>query len=241
MLAGFVAQMIDGALGMAYGVSATTFLLTVGIPPAIASASVHASEIFTSGVSGLMHLRFRNVNSKLFKNLLLPGVIGAILGAYVLSSATESYLIIIKPLVALYTLFLGAVIIKKAIKKTTRRKPIKKLGVLATAGGFLDSVGGGGWGPIVSSSLIASGRSPLYTIGSVNLAEFFVSLASSLTFITLIGFNHWQVVAGLVLGGVVAAPIAAVLARKLPIKTMMILVGFIVIIVSLRNIITMLF
>lgn len=241
MLAGFIAQMIDGALGMAYGVSATTFLLTVGIPPAIASASVHASEIFTSGVSGLMHLRFRNVNSKLFKNLLLPGVLGAILGAYVLSSATEEYLIIIKPLVALYTLFLGGVIIKKAIKKTNRRKPIKKLGVLATAGGFLDSVGGGGWGPIVSSSLIASGRSPLYTIGSVNLAEFFVSLASSLTFITLIGFNHWQVVAGLVLGGVVAAPIAAVLARKLPIKTMMILVGVIVIVVSLRNIITMLF
>ncbi len=145
------------------------------------------------------------------------------------------------PLVALYTLFLGGVIIKKAIKKTTKRKPIRKLGILATFGGFLDSVGGGGWGPIVSSSLIASGRSPLYTIGSVNLAEFFVSLASSITFITLLGFNHWQVVAGLVLGGVVAAPIAAVLARKLPIKTMMILVGVIVIVVSLRNIITMIF
>jgi siroheme synthase-like protein len=240
MLAGFVAQMIDGALGMAYGVSATTFLLTVGVPPAFASASVHASEIFTSGVSGLMHLRFRNVNSKLFKNLLLPGIIGAILGAYVLTSA-EDYIYIIKPLVAAYTLVLGGIIIKKALKKTTKRKPIKKLGVLATAGGFLDSVGGGGWGPIVSSSLIASGRSPLYTIGSVNLAEFFVSLASSLTFITLIGFNHWQIVAGLVLGGVVAAPIAAILARKLPIKTMMILVGIIVIVVSLRNIITMLF
>ncbi|MDQ4140853.1 MAG: TSUP family transporter [Bacteroidota bacterium] len=240
MLAGFVAQMIDGALGMAYGVSATTFLLTVGVPPAFASASVHASEIFTSGVSGLMHLRFRNVNSKLFKNLLLPGVIGAILGAYILSSA-ENYLFIIKPLVAVYTLFLGGVIIKKALKKTTKRKPIRNLGILATAGGFLDSVGGGGWGPIVSSSLIASGRSPLYTIGSVNLAEFFVSLASSLTFFALIGFNHWQVIAGLVLGGMVAAPIAAILARKLPIKTMMILVGLIVIIVSLRNIITMLF
>ncbi|QNF32783.1 TSUP family transporter [Adhaeribacter swui] len=240
MLAGFVAQMIDGALGMAYGVSASTFLLTVGIPPAVASASVHASEIFTSGVSGLMHLRFRNVNSKLFKNLLLPGVLGAILGAYILSSA-EDYLYIIKPLVACYTLFLGGVIIKKAIKKTTKRKPVRKLGILATFGGFLDSVGGGGWGPIVSSSLIASGRSPLYTIGSVNLAEFFVSLASSITFITLLGFNHWQVVAGLVLGGVVAAPIAAVLARKLPIKAMMILVGLIVILVSLRNIITMIF
>lgn len=240
MLAGFVAQMIDGALGMAYGVSATTFLLSVGVPPAFASASVHASEIFTSGVSGLMHLRFRNVNGKLFRNLLLPGVLGAVLGAYALTAA-EDYIHIIKPLVASYTLVLGVIIIRKALKKRTKRKPIKRLGVLATAGGFLDSVGGGGWGPIVSSSLIARGRSPLYTIGSVNLAEFFVALASSVTFITLIGFHHWQVVAGLVLGGVVAAPIAAVLARKLPVKAMMILVGLIVITLSLRNIMTMLF
>lgn len=240
MLGGFIAQMIDGALGMAYGVSATTFLLSFGVSPAAASASVHASEIFTSGVSGLMHLRFGNVNNKLFKTLLLPGVLGAILGAYILSSA-EDYVHYIKPLVAVYTLVLGLVIIRKAIQKIKKKRRIRKMGLLAVTGGFLDSVGGGGWGPIVSSSLIASGRHPMYTIGSVNLTEFFVSFASSVTFITLIGLDHWQVVLGLVLGGMVAAPVAALIARRLPVKTMMILVGLIVVIVSLRNIYTSLF
>jgi uncharacterized membrane protein YfcA len=140
-----------------------------------------------------------------------------------------------------YTLVLGVIIIRKAIQKIKKKRRIRKMGVLALTGGFLDSVGGGGWGPIVSSSLIASGRHPMYTIGSVNLTEFFVSFASSVTFITLIGMNHWQVVLGLVLGGLVAAPIAALIARRLPVKTMMILVGLIVIIVSLRNIYTSLF
>ncbi len=240
VMGGFIAQMIDGALGMAYGVTASTFLLTLGIPPAAVSASVHTSEIFTSGVSGYMHLKFGNVNSKLFKKILIPGVIGAISGAYLVSSL-EQYIFIIKPLVAVYTLILGILIIQKALKKRVEKKPIKKIGWLAYAGGTLDSIGGGGWGPIVTSTLIARGRHPKYTIGSVNLAEFFVSLASSVTFITLIGFNHWQVVLGLILGGMVAAPIAASLSRRIPIKTMMIMVGTIVIIVSLRIIYMVLF
>ena len=233
LLGGFIAQMIDGALGMAYGVTATTFLLTLGIPPSVASASVHTSEIFTSGVSGYMHLKFGNVNSKLFKTLLIPGVIGAILGAYVLTSL-EEYIYIIKPFVAVYTLILGVLIIKKALKKRIEKRPFNKIGWLAMLGGSMDAIGGGGWGPIVSSTLIARGRHPKYTIGSVNLTEFFVSLASSVTFITLIGFSHWQVIVGLILGGMVAAPIAASLSRRLPIKTMMILVGIVVIVVSLR-------
>lgn len=233
VLGGFVAQMIDGALGMAYGVTASTFLLTVGVPPSAVSASVHTSEIFTSGVSGYMHLKFGNVNSKLFKKILFPGVLGAIVGAYALSSL-EKYIYIIKPLVAIYTLILGILIIQKALKKRVEKKPIKKIGWLAMAGGTLDSIGGGGWGPIVTSTLIARGRHPKYTIGSVNLAEFFVSLASSVTFISIIGFSHWQVVLGLILGGMVSAPIAATLSRRLPIKTMMIMVGTIVIIVSVR-------
>lgn len=233
LLGGFIAQMIDGALGMAYGVTATTFLLTLGIPPSVASASVHTSEIFTSGVSGYMHLKFGNVNSKLFKTLLIPGVIGAILGAYVLTSL-EEYIYIIKPFVAVYTLILGVLIIKKALKKRIEKRPFTKIGWLAMLGGSMDAIGGGGWGPIVSSTLIARGRHPKYTIGSVNLTEFFVSLASSVTFITLIGFSHWQVIVGLILGGMVAAPIAASLSRRLPIKTMMILVGIVVIVVSLR-------
>ncbi|MCF0052203.1 sulfite exporter TauE/SafE family protein [Dyadobacter chenwenxiniae] len=233
VLGGFVAQMIDGALGMAYGVTAATFLLTLGVPPSAVSASVHTSEIFTSGVSGYMHLKFGNVNSKLFKKILFPGVLGAITGAYLLSSF-EKYIYVIKPLVAVYTLILGILIIQKALKKRVEKKPMTKIGWLAMAGGTLDSIGGGGWGPIVTSTLIARGRHPKYTIGSVNLAEFFVSLASSVTFISIIGFSHWQVVLGLILGGMVAAPIAANLSRRLPIKTMMIMVGTVIIIVSLR-------
>jgi len=233
---GFIAQMIDGALGMAYGVTATTFLLSVGITPAAASASVHASEVFTSGVSGYMHLKFGNVNSKLFKTLVIPGIIGAILGAYVLSSL-EEYSTYIKPIVSIYTLFLGVIIIRKALIKRMEKRQLKRVGLLALFGGYLDSIGGGGWGPIVSSTLIASGRHPKYTIGSVNLTEFFVSLASSITFFTVIGLGYWQVIIGLILGGVVAAPIAAKLANKLPVKSMMILVGMVIIIVSLRQII----
>jgi len=234
ILAGFVAQMIDGALGMAYGITATTFLLGFGVPPAASSASVHASEVFTSGVSGLMHLKFGNVNTKLFKKLLIPGVIGAILGAYILSSF-ENYNYIIKPIVSVYTLILGLIIIFKALKKDKIRQKIKHIFPLATIGGFLDSIGGGGWGPIVSSTLIARGRNPRYTIGSVNLAEFFITLASSLTFITLIGLDHWIIVIGLILGGVIAAPIAAYLANKIPTKSIMILVGIVVIITSLKR------
>lgn len=236
ILGGFIAQMIDGALGMAYGVTATTFLMSVGITPAAASASVHASEVFTSGVSGYMHLKFGNVNSKLFRTLVIPGIIGAILGAYVLSSL-EDYSGYIKPIVSIYTLFLGAIIIRKALIKRQEKRQLKRVGWLALFGGYLDSIGGGGWGPIVSSTLIASGRHPKYTIGSVNLTEFFVSLASSLTFFTVIGLGYWQVIVGLILGGVVAAPIAARLANKLPVKSMMILVGIVIIVVSLRQIV----
>ena len=233
MLGGFIAQMIDGALGMAYGVSATTFLLSFGVSPAVASMSVHASEIFTSGVSGLMHLKFGNVNSKLFKVIVLPGVIGSIIGAYILTEF-ESYNSIIKPIVGGYTLILGVVIIMKVIRKHQKRKQLKRVGWLATAGGFLDAIGGGGWGPVVSSTLIASGKNPRLVIGSVNLAEFFVSLASSFTFFTLIGGSGWQTILGLILGGVVAAPIAVHLSKKLNVKAMMIFVGIVVIIVSLR-------
>ena len=235
ILAGFVAQLIDGALGMAYGVTATSFLLSFGMSPAVSSASVHASEVFTSGVSGLMHLKFGNVNSKLFKNLLIPGVIGAILGAYLLTSL-EDYNQYIMPIVSAYTLILGIIIIRKALQKKRSRKKVKRLFPLAATGGFLDSIGGGGWGPIVSSTLIANGKNPRYTIGSVNLAEFFVALASSFTFIATIGFTHWSVILGLIIGGVIAAPIGAFMANKIPTKPMMLFVGILIIITSLKRI-----
>ncbi|MFN6201195.1 MAG: sulfite exporter TauE/SafE family protein [Acidobacteriota bacterium] len=234
ILAGFTAQMIDGALGMAYGVTATSFLLSVGVPPAASSASVHASEVVTSGVSGLMHLKFRNVNTKLFRNLLLPGILGAILGAYVLSTF-EHYNYIVKPIISIYTMFLGLLIIFKALRKDRIREKIKRVFPLAAIGGFLDSIGGGGWGPIVSSTLIAGGRNAKYSIGSANLTEFFVSLASSITFFTLIGLTHLYIIAGLIIGGVIAAPIAAFLANKLPTRMTMLLVGIVVIVVSLKR------
>jgi uncharacterized membrane protein YfcA len=208
--------------------------LSFGISPAASSASVHASEVFTSGVSGLMHLKFGNVNTKLFKSLLIPGVIGAILGAYILSSFSH-YNYIIKPLVSGYTLILGLIIIFKALKKDNIRQKIKRIFPLALIGGFLDSIGGGGWGPIVSSTLIARGKNPRYTIGSVNLAEFFITLASSLTFITIIGLTHWAIILGLIIGGVIAAPIAAYIANRIPTKSIMILVGIVVIITSLKR------
>jgi hypothetical protein len=240
VLGGFIAQLIDGALGMAYGVSATTFLLSIGVSPAVASMSVHTSEIFTSGVSGFMHLRFGNVNSRLFKSLVLPGVIGAIIGAYFLTSL-ENYSDYIKPIVSAYTLFLGVLIIVKVVKKNTKRKKVSKAGWLAVTGGFLDSIGGGGWGPVVSSTLIARGKHPRMIIGSVNLAEFFVSLASSFTFFSLIGTSIWQPIVGLIIGGVCAAPIAAYFSSRMNIKPMMIFVGIVVVVVSLKNIISIFF
>lgn len=233
VIAGFIAQLIDGALGMAYGVSASTFLLSFGVPPAAASASIHTSEIFTSGVSGLMHLKFQNVNKKLFRTLLLPGVLGAIGGALTLS-LLEEYNYILKPAIAAYTLYLGVIILKKAFGKRRKKIKTRHIPKLASFGGFMDSIGGGGWGPIVSSTLIAGGRHPRYTIGSVNLTEFFVALASSLTFFSIIGISHWAVIAGLILGGIIAAPIAAVLSRNLPVKTMMIIVGILVILLSMK-------
>jgi uncharacterized membrane protein YfcA len=233
VLGGFIAQMIDGALGMAYGVSASTFLMSFGISPAVASASIHTSEIFTSGVSGLMHLKFQNVNKKLFQTLLLPGILGAIVGAYLLSEL-EDYNYILRPIVAIYTFVLGLIIIVKAIWQQQAKLKTNRIPLLASLGGLMDSIGGGGWGPIVSSTLIAGGRSPRYTVGSVNAAEFFVALSSSLTFFLLIGISHLQVILGLIVGGIIAAPIAASITRKLPVKSMMIIVGVTVMLVSLR-------
>ncbi len=236
VLGGFIAQMIDGSLGMAYGVSASTFLMSFGVSPAAASASIHASEIFTSGVSGLSHLKFQNVNKKLFKSLLIPGILGAVTGAYLLSSF-EAYNYILRPIVATYTLILGVIIIIKAVKVVKNKRKTKNVPALAAFGGFMDSIGGGGWGPIVATTLIARGRNPRYTIGSVNLAEFFISFSSSITFFVAIGIGYFQIIAGLILGGVIAAPIAAHLTRKLHVRKMMVVVGVVVILVSIRLIV----
>ena len=231
---GFVAQLIDGMLGMGYGVVSAISLMSLGLSPASVSASIHTAEMFASGASGYNHYRFGNVNKRLFKVLLLPGVAGSISGALLLARFGERYANIIKPVLAVYLLVLGLRIISKAIsKQAQKRKKVKNAGWLAGAGGFLDSFGGGGWGPLVTSTLIANGRTPNYVIGTVSLVEFFVTFASALTFFSLMGFSNWQIVLGLIVGGVTAAPIAARLAGRLPTRWMFIGVGTMVVVWSL--------
>jgi siroheme synthase-like protein len=237
--AGFVFALIDGAIGMSYGVTSTTFSLSMGIPPASASMGVHLSEILSNGIAGWMHYRMGNVNWKLFKLLLIPGIIGAVLGAYILSSL-EHYSQYSKPVVSLYTLILGVVIFSKGLNLKRKRVggKIKRISFLGFGGGFIDAVGGGGWGSIVLSTLIAGGRSPRFSLGTVKLSRFFIALMSSLTFITMLNGAHWEAVAGLVLGSALASPIAAKISNKISTKAIMMSVAVIVILISLKSIIT---
>jgi len=234
VLAGFCAQLVDGAMGMGYGLTSTSLLMSMGVAPAAISGSVHTAEIFSSAASGYSHYRFGNVNKKLFRTLLVPGVLGAIGGAIALVWLGNKYGDYIKPVLATYCMLLGLRILRQAFRKEKKIKKVKRAGWLAGAGGFLDSFGGGGWGPLVTSTLIAKGRSPQYVIGSVSLSEFFVTLASAVAFFAMIGITHWQVIVGLMIGGVIAAPIAAKLSGKLPAKYMMMGVGLLVIVWSLR-------
>lgn len=232
---GFAAQMIDGALGMAYGVTATTVLMSLGTPPAVASAAVHAAEVFTTGASGLAHWRLGNVESRLLWRLALPGMLGGVLGAYVLTSLPGEAL---APWISGYLLIMGLVILWKALRRPPAApRPLRHVSLLGLGGGFLDAAGGGGWGPIVASSLLGGGGRPRTVIGSVNLAEFFVTLAISAAFVATIGLDLWLVIAGLVAGGIVAAPLSALLVRGLPDRTLMLLVGVLVVILSLRRIV----
>ena len=235
VLVGLGAQLVDGTLGMAYGVTSTSFLLSLGVPPAVSSTSVHVAEMFTTGASAISHFKFGNINKKLFRNLLIPGVLGSITGAYLLSDFIDGN--VIKPYISIYMIILGVIIIRKALQKNIVKQRTKRLGLLAVFGGFMDSIGGGGWGPIVTSSLLGRGRDPRYTIGSVNAAEFAVSFASGITFLLFEGVNSWQVVLGLIVGGTIASPLGAIFVNKVKRKPMMILVGTLVIIISLRTII----
>lgn len=231
---GFIAQLADGLLGMGYGVITQIFLMSTGIPLANISSSIHTAEVFTAGASGFSHYRFGNVNRRLFRALVMPGVLGAIAGALLLAWLGAKNANWVKPALAVYTLLLGFRILSRAFSGLRRKRRARRLGWLAGAGGFLDSFGGGGWGPLVTSTLIARGKTPQYVIGTVSLTEFFVTLASAITFFTMIGLTHWLVIAGLLIGGVLAAPFSARLAGKLPVKLMFKLVGFTVVIWSLR-------
>ncbi|MDO3625242.1 TSUP family transporter [Mucilaginibacter sp. BT774] len=235
--AGFVFAMIDGAIGMSYGVTSTTFSLSMGITPATASMGVHLSEILSNGIAGWMHYRMGNINWKLFKMLLIPGIIGAMLGATILSSL-EHYSAYTKPFVSLYTLILGIIIFRKGLKTGQKRTTakIKRIGLLGFGGGFIDAVGGGGWGSIVLSTLIAGGRHPRFSLGTVKLSRFFIALMSSLTFIWFLGSARWEAVSGLVIGSALASPIAAKISNKISAKAIMMAVAIIVILISIRAI-----
>jgi hypothetical protein len=231
---GFLAQVVDGALGMAYGVTATTFLLTAGATPAAASASVHIAEVFTTGLSGISHVKLGNVNKSLFVRLLVPGILGAVLGAVVVTQFDGK---VMKPFISAYLLLMGVYILRKAWRGRFQRKEPRHVGKLALVGGFVDAAGGGGWGPVVTSNLIGAGSDPRTTIGSVNFAEFFLTLSSATSFILLAGEpTTWAMVAGLVFGGMFAAPLAALLCKRLQPRTLMTTVGVLITLISAFNI-----
>ena len=234
--AGFVAQIIDGALGMAYGVSCSTMLLGIGVPPAVASASVHTAEVFTTGVSGLSHIFMRNIDKRLFFRLVFTGVAGAIIGAYLISNILDGK--VVKPYIAAYLLILGIYILIKSFKNLTAKASNWKYApFLGFIGAFFDSIGGGGWGPVVTSTLLSHGRHPKYIIGTVNTTEFFVTFASAGVFTWFMGLQNLPIIIGLVLGGIIASPFGALLVGKIKPKTLMIMVGCLIIFLSLRNLI----
>lgn len=240
IIVGFFAQLVDGALGLAYGVISMTVLLGIGVPPVAASASIHTAEVFTTAVSGASHVIYKNIDYRLFKRLVIPGILGSIVGALLLSKIPGDK---IKPFISGYLLIMGTLILFKAFREAdwiekvrslinkalSREKPshhLYRVAPLGFAGGFCDAVGGGGWGAIVSSSLLAQdANDPHYTVGTTNLAEFLIALSSSIVFFTAIGITHWKIIVGLIIGGVIAAPLAAFAVRYLPAKIVLTFAG----------------
>lgn len=233
LLVGVVAQGVDGALGMAYGVISTSVLLALGVPPATASASVHAAEVFTTAASASSHVWHRNVDWRLFLPLAIAGVIGGVLGAYVLAGIKGD---IIKPFIVAYLAFIGLWILWRAGHDVKpRRLPAWITAPVGMVGGFLDAIGGGGWGPTVSSTMVGAGQEPRRAIGTVNTAEFFLTVAISATFVWALVTGHWQdagaiqdhfsAVAGLVVGGLIAAPFAGYIVKKIPRRVLTYAVG----------------
>jgi uncharacterized membrane protein YfcA len=236
-LVGFAAQAVDGALGMAYGVISSTTLLAFGISPAHASAAVHAAELFTTAASGGAHLYHRNIDWKLFRRLAPFGILGGCLGTYVLTSIDTAS---IKPFIIGYLAFVGAWLVLRSFRRIpSRAVPLPVVPPLGAAGGFLDAVGGGGWGPIVTTGLLGAGGAPRYVIGTVNASEFLVTVSVSLSFLFALLTGHWQnagdltrnlaSVAGLIVGGVGAAPLAGYMVKVLSERTLLLIVGLLIV------------
>ncbi len=229
---GFVAQLVDGAVGMAFGVITNTLLVSIlGVPPAQASARVHLVEMFTTAASGISHIFHRNVDWKLFSRLAIPGVIGGILGAYTLANVNAE---VAKPFVMAYLSGIGVYLLYRSWGYKHEHRQPKVIAPLGLIGGFLDAAGGGGWGPVVTSNLLIQGTSPRLTVGTVNTTEFFLTVAVSITFITQIGFEAFTVATfGLLLGGIVAAPLGAILAKRIPPQRLLFIVGVVLTLTSM--------
>lgn len=236
---GFAAQLIDGALGMAYGVISTTLLVGIGLPPAAASAGVHTAEVFTTGASGISHALHRNVDWRLFARIVVPGVAGGVLGAYVLTRIDGETA---RPFVLAYLSLIGLYLLWRGLRHRAHEKKVKVVEPLALAGGFLDAAGGGGWGPVVTSNLLLQGGNPRKVIGTVNTAEFFLTVAVSATFIVSMGAAAFTVaVVGLLIGGVAAAPFGGYVAKKVSPKKLLIMVGLVLTATSLYGVYRSLF
>lgn len=228
---GFAAQVVDGALGMAFGIINSTLLVSfLGVPPAHASAMVHAVETFTTAASGASHVFHRNINWRLFTRLVIPGMIGGALGAYVLSNIDASAA---KPFVMAYLTAIGVYLLYRAWRGAVEPREPKIIEPLGLAGGFLDAAGGGGWGPVVTSNLLVQGASPRTTIGTVNTSEFFLTATISATFIATLGFAAFTFqTLGILIGGLIAAPFGGLLAKRVPARPLMAMVGTLLTITS---------
>jgi len=236
-IVGFLAQLVDGALGMAYGVVSSSVLLSFGVPPATASASVHAAEVFTTATSAGTHIANKNVNWRLFAILAPAGIIGGVLGAYVLTSFEGQ---VLRPYVTAYLAVMGLYILYRAFFRavTIDEHKISLVVPLGAIGGFVDAAGGGGWGPVVTTGLVGAGGTPRHVIGTVNTVEFFLTLAVSVAFITALLTGHWSeaegitdhliAVGGLIVGGVCAAPLAGTIVRLVPARGLMFAVGLLI-------------
>ena len=237
LLVGFLAQLVDGALGMAYGVVSSSVLLSFGVTPAAASASAHAAEVFTTAASAGSHIWHKNVNWRLFRILAPAGVIGGVIGTYVLTSFDGS---VLRPFVAAYLAVMGIYILYRALLRpqATVAQTSRVVTPLGAVGGFMDAVGGGGWGPVVTTGLVGTGGAPRETIGTVNTVEFFLTAAISVSFLVAMLTGHWEeseglssyaaAVAGLIVGGVAAAPFAGYVLRIIPAKPLMTAVGVLI-------------
>ncbi|SMP23307.1 sulfite exporter TauE/SafE family protein [Chryseobacterium profundimaris] len=234
MVVGVLAEIVAGSMGMGYGVICTTTLLFLGIPPHAVSASIHSAESFTTAAGSISHIRLKNVSKNLVKRLAIPAVIGAVIGAVSLTYLGEYYSKITKTIISFYTLYLGIQIFSNAFrqKQDKKLKRTTNLTRLGLAGGFIDSFAGGGWGPLVTGTLIKNSFTPRFAVGSSTVAKFILTLTAAITFMLTLGIQHWNIILGLLIGGIFTAPFSAMLTAKLPVKSMFIVIGLLVIIMS---------